>query len=292
MKILILGANGMIGHSIFKYCSSKKIYQVFGTVRSKSINKNFINKFSNNLILNVDLRVFEEITNLLNQIKPNIIINCVGITKHVAKKNDYENSILINSLLPHRLINTSKNYNTKLIQISTDCVFSGRKGFYNENDIPDSHDIYGQTKALGEALYERSLTIRTSTIGHELITSNGLLEWFLKQEQCDGFSQAIFSGLTTLELSKIIVDYIIPKSNLHGLFHVGSNPISKYELLKIISKYYKKNVHINPSNKLKIDRSLDSRLFQNKTGYKPLDWDKLIQNMLKEYRYEKFSNYR
>ena len=166
--------------------------------------------------------------------------------------------------------------------MSSDCVFSGEKGFYSERDIPDPVDIYGKSKLLGELDFQNSITIRKSVIGHEYNSNNGLLEWFLKQEgKVKGYKKAIFSGITVLELAKIIDMYIIPNPNLRGLFHVSGQSISKYNLLKIIASEYKKIIDIIPNEEVKIDRSLNSTKFNKITGYQSKPWPKLIKSMAK-----------
>ena len=188
--------------------------------------------------------------------------------------------IEINSLLPHKLLSAAEKYNIRLIHISTDCVFSGTKGNYSETDNPDPSDIYGISKLLGEFSCSKNLVIRTSIIGPELNTKRGLLEWFLSQkDECKGFEKAIFSGLTTLELSKVIGKYIIPRKDLTGLINISSKPISKLDLLKIIKKVYLKKIKISISNDLKIDRSLNSEKFYSLSKYICPNWEILIKDM-------------
>jgi dTDP-4-dehydrorhamnose reductase len=186
----------------------------------------------------------------------------------------------VNTLAPHRLAGLSKLVDARFIHISTDCVFSGKKGSYTEDDLPDAIDLYGKSKALGEVDYPNTITLRTSTIGHELNTKHGLLEWFLSQnESCKGFSRAIFSGLPTVVFAKIIRDIVIPNNKLSGLYHVAASSINKFDLLKIIANKYNKAINIVDDEQLIMDRSLDSTKFESATGYKAPEWTELIDLM-------------
>lgn len=273
MKILVLGSNGMIGNTIFSYLSKVNGFEVYGSEKRKSIQKNI-------LVLNTlnqnDLKYFFH-RNFFD-----VVINCIGITKHRSEIEYPDYVISLNSLLPWKLNNFSKKYNFRLIQISTDCVFSGKKGNYNENDISDASDIYGKSKSLGEIINEKKcVTIRTSTIGHEVIYKNGLLEWFLSQKECKGYANAIFSGFPTIVLAQIIHKYIIPNQNLFGLYHIGSNSISKYDLLKKINFLYKKKINLIFDDTVVINRSLNSEKFKLVTGYNPPEWNELLEIMRK-----------
>ena len=164
--------------------------------------------------------------------------------------------------------------------MSTDCVFSGLKGGYKESDFPDANDLYGRSKFLGEVDYPNAITLRTSIIGHELNGSRSLVDWFLSQSgSVSGYGKAIFSGLPTVEIAKIIRDFVIPNPHLHGVYHVSADPISKYELLKLLAIKYDKSIHIDLDNSVVIDRSLNSNKFRSLTGFKPAHWGKLIDTM-------------
>ena len=186
----------------------------------------------------------------------------------------------VNSTFSHNLKNFGDKLKFKIIHLSSDCVFSGKKGNYNEKDYPDSNEIYGVSKFLGEITSDPHLTIRTSIVGHELETSFGLLEWFLLQKgECKGFKQAYFSGVTTLFLGNIIGKIILEKPNLSGLFHLSGEKISKFDLLKLFSKYYSKEIKIIPDKDLKIDRSLDSRRIYKALNIKSLSWEEMLSEM-------------
>jgi len=288
MKIIILGINGMIGSSIFIELSKNFNLEVLGTLRKVDFKSYFDSNLHKNILY------FEELNNinlLLDKHKPNIIINCIGITKHAREINNIQNSIFVNSIFPHNLKDVCKNKNIRLIHISSDCVFLGQKGDYKDYDNSDCLDLYGKSKALGEINDDKSVTIRTSTIGHELNSSFGLLEWFLLQkEECEGYKNAIFSGLTNIELSKVIMNKIIPNKNLTGIYNVGGNIISKFCLLEIIKSVYKKNINIKVNKEFVIDRSLNSNLFCSKTSYYPPSWIVQVEEMYKIYLSRKLSD--
>ena len=166
--------------------------------------------------------------------------------------------------------------------MSTDCVFAGDKGGYRESDPSDAKDLYGRSKYLGEVSYPHTITLRTSIIGHELQSANGLIEWFLsQQEKCSGYTRAVFSGVPTVVLAKIIRDVVIPRPELHGVYHVAGHPISKYDLLKLVAQVYGKSIDIVPDDQVVIDRTLNSERFQKATGYSVPEWGKMIELMYK-----------
>ena len=281
MNILIFGATGMLGHAVFRVLSNDKRLKVFGTVRSESSKNLFPAELSDNLISNIDVESDDCLKSAFEISKPDVVINCIGIIKQLSDAKDVLKSIPINTLLPHRIALLAKNFNSRLILVSTDCVFSGAKGNYLETDFPDCDDLYGRSKLLGEIVdNENVLTIRTSLIGHELRGGHSLVNWFLSQSSsAQGYTQAIFSGLPTNELAKIILDCIIQWPNLYGLYHVSANPINKYDLLDLIAKVYKKDITISKNKAVKIDRSLDHTKFSMATGYKAQNWDMLIASM-------------
>ena len=282
MRILVLGANGLIGNTILRVLSEDPLLEVFGTVRIFPDLKKLDIFYESKIFDGVDTTNSSKLIDVIEAIKPEIIINCIGITKHRNLNSSLVQKIESNALFPHKLAQYAQLINARLIHISTDCVFSGKRGGYTEIDEPDANDIYGRSKALGEVFYGKNLTIRTSTIGHELTTNFGLLNWFLSQkDKCIGYKNAIFSGFPTVILAEIIRDYIIFNPDLTGLYHVGSHPISKYELLNLISRIYDKKIIIEPDEYFNINRSLDSSKFQRITGFKPPDWESLIYRMYK-----------
>ncbi len=274
-RVLILGANGLIGLTLFNYLQKRDNLNVFGTVRKLN------SEVDTSIICGVNFLNTEESFNVISEVSPSVVINCVGITKHSPDYKKISEVSFINSILPHLLSNFSKVKNFKLIHISSDCVFSGETGNYSELDCPDSIELYGISKFLGE-LDDRngSITIRTSTIGHEKCTKYGLLEWFLSQHgSCKGFSKAFFSGLTTLELANILYKHIIFDDSLYGLYNLAGPKINKFDLLKIIARVYKKDIEIKEEQTFCIDRSLNASKFNNKFGYPVKEWDLMIREM-------------
>lgn len=281
MRVLVLGATGMLGSAVFKVLSGSNALSVFGTVRNASAIKNFGPEFHENLISGVDVLDHDCLVNVFQQYKPDIVINCVGLIKQLSTAKDPLSTLPVNAMLPHRLSKLCGLTNSRLIHISTDCVFSGRKGMYQELDISDAEDLYGKSKYIGEVVSEsHAITLRTSIIGHELNSQSSLVDWFLSQEgTVKGYSQAFFSGLPTVELARVIMEFVIPQPTLHGLYHVSAQPIDKLTLLQYVAKTYQKDIHIVPDDHLKIDRSLDSSRFRTATGYVPPAWTDLIQTM-------------
>jgi dTDP-4-dehydrorhamnose reductase len=285
MKILVLGATGMLGFQLFKTCLRRKLNVSAIARRRQLLTKNIGENIEDRLYDIDDVKNVDRIEDIIKLVKPDYLINCVGIVKQSSLAEDYYESIAINSLLPHQLERLGKNYNFRLIHISTDCVFSGIRGDYKENDLSDAYDLYGRTKYLGEVGYGNGLTIRTSIIGHEITKpTHGLIEWFLSQNsKVKGFTKAIFSGLTTLELSKVILDVIIPKQLNSGTFQVPGAPISKYDLLKLTAEIYNQNIMIEPSDELVIDRSLSGIKFFNATGYQAPSWPQMLSQMKEDF---------
>lgn len=291
-RILILGVTGMLGHVLFKESLKVDHLNVYGTARNSiKLQQYFTSEESSYIYSGIDALDLQSIEDLLNEVKPDIVINCIGIIKQLPEAEDSLLSITINALFPHQLQQLTKNINARVIHISTDCIFNGKKGNYIENDISNAEDLYGRTKYLGELHYPNSLTLRTSIIGHELDKHLSLIDWFLDQtDTVNGYTNAIFSGVTTLELSNIILQYIIPNKELQGLFHISSKPISKYDLLEIVTKIYCKNIQIKPYEDFMIDRSLDSTKFKQVSGYIVPSWDIMIKSMYDHFVKNEFYN--
>lgn len=280
MNILILGATGMLGSTILKFLSSKANYNIFGTVRSASAFKILPANLHRNIITGIDIENQDSIIEALIVAKPNVVINCIGLIKQLADAEDPLKALPVNSMLPHRLAKICAAMGARLIHYSTDCVFSGKKGNYLEDDISDCYDLYGKSKLIGEVTYPNSITLRTSVIGHELNSSKSLVDWFLSQnDRVNGYINAVFSGLTTLEHAKVLANFVLPNPNLSGLYHLAVNPINKYDLLSLIAKIYNKDILITRVEEPRIDRSLNAEKFKVATGYQPPRWEDLIQEM-------------
>lgn len=284
-KILILGVTGMVGHALFRQLSLREDLDVHATSRARrSLNLWFSPDFAKKIFSNVEVDNFDSVVGALTSFQPKVVINCIGIIKQSPLANDPLAAVAINSLFPHRLSLACRSAGARLIQMSTDCVFNGTHGGYNENDEPDATDLYGRSKLLGEVVDSNCLTVRKSLIGHELKEKRGLIEWFLSQEgRVEGFTKAIFTGLPTIELARILAEYIIPSETLNGLYHVGADPISKYDLLKLVAGRYGKKITITPDREFQKNRALDSSAFRRLTGYQPPSWPELVDRMYRDY---------
>jgi len=280
MKALVLGASGMLGNAMMRVLSEEEDWDVFGTVRSSEVARLFSPKIAERLVAGVDIGNHDTLTKLFAQVRPNVVVNCIGLVKQLAEADDPLMAIPINSLLPHRLAGLCDLVGARLVHISTDCVFAGKKGDYRESDPSDAEDLYGKSKFLGEVDYPHAITLRTSIIGHELQGARSLIDWFLSQERkCKGYTKAIYSGLPTVVLAQIVRDVVIPRTDLSGLYHVAAQPISKYDLLRLVADVYGKAIEIIPDDKLVIDRSLNADRFRDATGYVAPGWPISIELM-------------
>ena len=284
-RVLVLGATGGLGHVLFTWLSGREGLEVFGTVRDQEqAGRWFSPDLLNKCLGNVDVFNFNSLIQALATVKPEVVVNCIGLVKQSHLAADPIMSISINSLLPHRLAAACGLAGIRLIQVSTDCVFDGVRGNYREEDPANALDIYGRTKALGEVTSAGCLTVRTSIICHELRGKLGLLEWFLAQKnQVRGFTRAIFSGFPMITFTKIIEAYLLDDPGLTGLYHISSVPITKYDLLKLVAKQYGKKIKITADDRLKVDRSLDSSSFRKITGYAPASWPEMVAEMHQHY---------
>lgn len=272
----------MLGNAMMRIMSEQSDWEVYGTIRSESLKKLFHPDIARNLLSGVDVEQYDSLLQTFLQVRPDVVINCIGLIKKFMNEEDPLHAISINAALPHRLAKLCAISDARLVHMSTDCVFSGEKGNYSESDISDAKDLYGRSKFLGEVDYPHALTLRTSIIGRELQSANGLIGWFLSQEgSCPGFRRAIFSGFPTVILAEIIRKYIIPNPELHGLYNVAAQPISKYELLQLVAEIFGKSIEIIADDSLVIDRSLNADRFAQATGYRAPGWRELIESMYK-----------
>ena len=280
MKVLILGAAGMLGNAVYSVLSATE-HQVYATLRNATMAAHFNASLQNNLISDVDVLNSERLAEVLTQVKPDVVVNCIGLIKQLDNANDPLAVLPINALFPHQLAMACANIDARLIHISTDCVFNGRKGLYKETDLSDAEDLYGKSKFIGE-LHDlpNAVTLRTSIIGHELNSNDSLVDWFLSQTgTVKGYKKAIFSGLPTVELARVIKDFVMPRTDLQGSYHVSADPIDKYTLLNLIANIYGKEIEIIADEKVHIDRSFNSDKFRQATGYQPPSWPILIEKM-------------
>lgn len=279
MRILVLGASGMLGNAMLRVMGELKDWSVFGTLRSSQPVLQAAVPHAQ-LLSGIYVDQPDSLAAAFAASRPDVVINCIGLVKQLLNAEDPLEAIPINSLLPHRLARLCELVQARLIHISTDCVFSGDKGSYLETDSADAQDLYGRSKLLGEVCYSHAVTLRTSIIGHELNSAHSLIGWFLAQQgSVKGYTSAIFSGLPTCELARVIRDLVLPRPELHGLYHVAAEPISKYELLKLVRQEYGKDIKIQSDDHFKINRSLNAGRFREATGYVAPPWSQLVAQM-------------
>jgi len=282
MRILILGGDGMLGHQLLKSLAPRHDVKV--TLRQDSDTYRHYGLFNPaNSASGVDVRSLERLVEIVSDFQPEAIINAVGIVKQRPTAKESIPSLEINSLLPHRLSVLCKASGARLVHLSTDCVFSGRKGNYLESDPSDAEDLYGKSKYLGEVHDSHCITLRTSIIGYELARKKSLLEWFLAQNgTVKGFINAIYTGFTTQEMSRIIELLLTQYPRACGVYQVSSEPINKYELLTLVRKKFCKDVEIVPEGDFVCDRSLDSTRFRREFGYHPPTWAAMVEELVAE----------
>tara|TARA_Y100000748_G_C15477882_1_gene481551 strand:+ start:603 stop:1463 length:861 start_codon:yes stop_codon:yes gene_type:complete len=278
MKILVIGRNGMIGNGIFEHLSER--HNVYGTLK-KSISDYSISN-NHNIFEGINLTRINLIESVVYDLEPNVVINCSGIIKQKSKDYSDEDHLYLNGKVPHLLLEACLKKNIRFINLSTDCVFDGKKGFYNDSDTPNAIDIYGTSKAIGEITKEGCLTIRTSTIGLEVDNNHGLVEWFLSQKgkEIRGYNNAIYSGLTIKELSRYIEHILINFPKLNGLYNMASERISKYDLLSILARKIENfKILINKDSEFFCDRSLNGKALDSITGFKVKSWKKMLSDL-------------
>ncbi|MEZ9938116.1 dTDP-4-dehydrorhamnose reductase family protein [Vibrio breoganii] len=289
MKVLVIGATGMLGYSIFSNLSELSNLDVFGTVRSVcGLESFFLSK--DKLISDVDVKDFATLEKAVLGVKPDVVINCIGLIKQHDVSKQHAEAIEINALLPHKIAQLCDSIQARLVHFSTDCVFDGKVGNYSESDLPTATDLYGKSKCLGEVGYGKHVTLRTSIIGHELKSSVSLIDWFLSQEgSVKGFSRAVFSGLPTAYVAKVLADYVLPNSSLSGLYQLSVDPIDKFSLISKVADVYSKQIEIEKFEDFVMDRSLNSTKFREETGFVAPCWDELVAFMHADYR-KRYSN--
>jgi dTDP-4-dehydrorhamnose reductase len=273
----------MLGHKVMQELSGQ--FTVTGTVRQRA------DAFSHHPVLGgmtligqVDALDFDSVKSALDQSHPSVVINCIGMVKQLVAAKDPVQSIAINALFPHQLARYCRSAAIRVIHISTDCVFSGRKGNYTESDPADAEDLYGRTKLLGELDAGHGLTLRTSLIGRELQDGHGLIEWFLgrRDGRAPGYTRAIFSGVTTQVMAEALVMIIRDRPQMRGLWHLAAEPSTKYRLLGLVKEAARLDVELVPDDSVVCDRSLDGRRFQQETGYAPPSWPSMIEKLFND----------
>ncbi len=270
----------MLGHKLLQVLKEK--HEVWVTVRG------LFSEYESHAIFdplrtieNVNVEDIKSVRQAIEKSAPQLVINAIGVIKQLPSSNNIIYTLNVNSIFPHKLEELSYQYGFRLICVSTDCVFNGQKGNYNEDDYPDATDLYGKSKNLGEVISDNCLTLRSSIIGRELGTAHSLLEWFLSNrgKSVKGYVNALYSGFPTIVFANIIADIIENQEKLSGLYHVSSDPINKFDLLNLIRSKFDLDIDIDPYEDFKIDRSLDSTLFRDATGFSPMPWDEMIKEM-------------
>jgi dTDP-4-dehydrorhamnose reductase len=280
MRLLIIGGAGMLGHQLWRQLHST--HEVWVTLRRPVSAYAAHGLFEENrTISHVDASNIESLLGVFRKVRPEAVVNCVGIIKQLKEAHNPLISLKINSLLPHQLAELCGATGARLVHVSTDCVFSGKKGNYKESDVSDAEDLYGRTKFLGEVHEPHCVTLRTSIIGRELETKSGLIEWFLSQEgkQIKGFRKAIYTGFTTAELGRLIERILLKHPEITGLWQASSDPINKFDLLKLAQAAFGWKGEINPDDTFLCDRSMDSTRLRTAIGYQPPSWESMINEM-------------
>jgi len=285
-RILVLGITGMLGHKMFQVLSAE-FDTVFGTMRGSLSDKRYRllgSQDGGRIFDGLPLGDGAEMTEVLEELKPDIVVNCVGTIKQRLEAADPVTNVRINAVLPHVIAKAMLRWGGRVIHFSTDCVFRGLKGDYTESDPSDAMDIYGKSKYLGEPLVGNALVLRTSIIGRELIHRDSLLEWLLSMnhKQVRGFTRHWWSGVTTNHLSRLVTDIIRSQARLAGLYQVSSGKISKYDLLCLLRDAYALDVEITPDGELFCDRSLTGDLLRDAIGYVCPPWVELIEQLVKD----------
>ena len=284
MRVLILGVSGMLGHKLYQHLAPR-FPETFGTLRGRIGDTAFRHVPAarrGRVFEQINAMEFARLRQLLNDVRPDVTLNCIGIIKQRPEAVQPISSITINSLLPHQLAGTINEIGGRLIHFSTDCVFSGRRGNYGEEDCSDAEDLYGRTKYLGEVRADHVVTLRTSMIGRELTHQLSLLEWFLSQigRTIHGYSRVIYSGTTTNHLAGLVGEIIERFPRLSGLFHVATSPLSKYQLLCLLRDSLGLNVEIIPDGTVLCDRSLNGSKLSSALGYAAPSWRELIEELV------------
>ena len=280
-KLLVLGATGMLGNAMLRIFADSPGFDAVGSARSPAGVRLLPERLRARVHTGVDVENADALARLFDSVRPQVVVNCVGLVKQLADAEDPLAALPINALLPHRLSRLCALVGARLVHVSTDCVFAGTRGGYTEADAPDAQDLYGRSKLLGEVAADaHAITLRTSIIGHELGSAHGLLGWFLAQQgPVRGYAKAVFSGLPTVELAGVVRDQVLPRPALSGLYQVSAAPIDKLALLRLVATQYGRATEITADERVVIDRSLDSSRFRAATGYAPPAWPELVRRM-------------
>ena len=268
----------MLGHMLVRVLSEH--HQVIGTTSSKYDSKSPLARILDkaNWIDQVDVRNWQTVESAINHSKPNVLINCVGVIKQKMDSGNIMDAILINSLVPHQLAATCEKLDIRFIHFSTDCVFEGTPGIKYTSYTPNATDLYGTTKRLGEVNYAPAITLRTGFVGRQLSGAEGLFEWVLSQKgkAVSGYQNAIYSGLTTMALSRVIQQVIEVQPTLSGLYQVASNRINKFDLITQLNESLQLDLSIAKNTEFMCDRSMDGTEFTNSTNIQIPSWEEML----------------
>lgn len=280
MRALVLGGAGMLGHRLWRELATRM--DAYVALRRPFSDYASLDYFDERRVIDrIDATSNDDLDRAFSVARPDVVVNAVGVVKQHREATNTANTIAVNSLLPHRLADRCSDAGARLIQISTDCVFRGTRGAYTEADTPDANDLYGRSKVLGEVGRDHCLTVRTSMVGREIRSTHGLIEWFFSQRgrTVPGFTRALFSGLTTLELSRVIADIMERHPDLHGVWHVAGEPTTKFDLLTIVNDAFGLESTLEANDSFVCDRTLDASGFMNATGYKPPTWATMVAEL-------------
>lgn len=278
MRTLVLGATGLLGNAVFRVLSETEPADTWGTLRDPQAGRYFVPALRERLVAVQNLEDPAQLAALLDEVQPDAVVNCASVAR--GAMGDAMHSLAILAVLPRRLAHLCAARGVRFVQMGSDGVFSGAKGRYTEADLPDATDIYGTAKQLGELREPHTVTLRTSILGPELGAGRSLLSWFLAQQgECRAFTRAIFSGFPTVVLARLIRDEVLTRPALQGVYHVATDPISKYDLLRLVAERYGKEIRLVADDTVVLDRSLDASRFRAATGYVAPLWPRLVDEM-------------
>jgi dTDP-4-dehydrorhamnose reductase len=280
MRILILGATGMLGHKLWQLLP-QRFPDTYATVRARPQLLGSRLFEDERVIAGVDCTDFRAVAGLLDRMAPQVIVNCVALTKRREGSARADASIALNALLPHQLAAWCADHGARLIHFSTDCVFTGRTGGYSEASMTDAEDLYGRSKALGEVAGDGALTLRSSFIGRELTRGTELLEWFLAQRgrRIKGYRQARYTGVSTIFMAQLVGDIITGYPHLAGLYNLASETVSKFELLCLARDAFRLDVEIEPDDTFVCRRDLDGSRLRQALGAAPPSWRDMMAGL-------------
>ncbi|NLU78816.1 SDR family oxidoreductase [Micromonospora sp. HNM0581] len=276
-RLLVLGATGMLGHTLMQELLDSPDIEVRGAARGTV---GLPPAVAERVTSGVDILAEGRIGRLLDDVRPDVVVNCVGVIKQRPEVQNAVHTVTVNALFPHQLAQECTRRDARLVHVSTDCVFSGDRGGYVETDVPDPPDLYGRSKLLGEVDRAPALTLRTSIVGHELNGNRSLIDWFLSQNSVvSGYTKAIYSGITTVEFARLLRSVVLPQEDLTGLYHVAALPISKYELLRLVAETYRWPGDVVPHDTFVCDRSLNADALAQRCSYRPPPWQQMLTDL-------------